>query len=729
MDRLNLGPVPPIIESVDALTSYGKREIRLDGSVSWASAMKGVIKLKLRNGHPFPIHLQLAKVVFQARVRMLGHLDAKSGFLFGDLEIFAFEKPKFEVKVKTLGSFNLLELPAVGSWVRTVIAGDFFERYLVQPNSLKFSLLEDGIQSEPVQLGAEKFDIDFKAMEKSLRKSHQYDGNYLKKDDWKILISGASFKSQVFGVGSVIAVDSIAEICNPVLCRVVQGKVSLYATWHTPDEMVVGFMNPSSKFEGETRVYEVNHERAFKISTYSVGEYFGEMSFTNPFRDCPPTWDLLYVAEEGNTEVIALSHTKVMYILEREPKVHARFFLMVASSISAAVKGAMSNKNKKSLVPLTFDRESRLRMLTVGPEGLDTSDSQSSVSFGDSGNDDAKDQGKEKKKRKWGGLFRDDKKEKKEKKEEKDKEEGMIDTVAGMLRRGSLVPGSSSFKLWQKNSGGKSFHKIFKLHPSQKIETTINCQYRQDSEAAWITGILIIFQDYLAFYANFFGKTFRIKYPFFRMEATAQRVHNISIATPTDSFLIKFKKGDVRDAALELIGKKTVESEEFDEEADEPLEMGDENGHERTVGLTDKDWTLMLRGAKGLSFMKDQVILEEGQVNFGLYQISEGTVRITKKLPSGGSFEITKLTCGELFGEMSLLSSGLNVSKKGKLGKSPSNSKMKDGGGKSKAVGIRQFQRGDAAGASVVSDEDHVEVYFISGEYLLKQFENDLDLA
>tara|TARA_R110002050_G_scaffold25299_2_gene67449 strand:+ start:1101 stop:1343 length:243 start_codon:yes stop_codon:yes gene_type:complete len=39
--------------------------------------------------------------------------------------VTAFEKPKFEVKVKALGNVNLLELPALGAWMRTCMVGDF----------------------------------------------------------------------------------------------------------------------------------------------------------------------------------------------------------------------------------------------------------------------------------------------------------------------------------------------------------------------------------------------------------------------------------------------------------------------------------------------------------------------------------------------------------------------------------------------------------------------------
>ena len=76
-----------------------------------------------------------------------------------------------------------------------------------------------------------------------------------------------------------------------------------------------------------------------------------------------------------------------------------------------------------------------------------------------------------------------------------------------------------------------------------------------------------------------------------------------------------------------------------------------------TKGLTQDDWKEILKGAKVKCYDKNSVIVGEGQVVQGLYQISYGSVRIEKfSKELGKGVVVTTLPSGEIFGEMSFLS-------------------------------------------------------------------------
>jgi len=51
--------------------------------------------------------------------------------------------------------------------------------------------------------------------------------------------------------------------------------------------------------------------------------------------------------------------------------------------------------------------------------------------------------------------------------------------------------------------------------------------------------------------------------------------------------------------------------------------------------LTDRDWQLLLTGAREVQYKKGDKILEQGQPNFRLYRIKSGQCRVEKQTESG----------------------------------------------------------------------------------------------
>ena len=70
--------------------------------------------------------------------------------------------------------------------------------------------------------------------------------------------------------------------------------------------------------------------------------------------------------------------------------------------------------------------------------------------------------------------------------------------------------------------------------------------------------------------------------------------------------------------------------------------------------LTDKDWKLILGGAKEVKFPKDVVVVEEGKLNQNLYRVKSGAVRVEK----GSRTEpvvVATMKEDSVFGEMSVI--------------------------------------------------------------------------
>uniref|UniRef100_A0A7S4NJH7 Cyclic nucleotide-binding domain-containing protein n=1 Tax=Paramoeba aestuarina TaxID=180227 RepID=A0A7S4NJH7_9EUKA len=153
----------------------------------------------------------------------------------------------------------------------------------------------------------------------------------------------------------------------------------------------------------------------------------------------------------------------------------------------------------------------------------------------------------------------------------------------------------------------------------------------------------------------------------------------------------------------------------YEEEGEEEGEVEEEEGE--WMGLTKEDWGLLIIGSRGFSYIKNQTILTEGEVSFGLYQIASGTVRVEKKVPGKKSIVVAKLSAGEIFGEMSLMMYQNKEKKEGGV--------MQSGSQQTNTA----CSNGTAAGASVIADTPDVDVYFMSGEYLLQQFEKDERLS
>ena len=74
--------------------------------------------------------------------------------------------------------------------------------------------------------------------------------------------------------------------------------------------------------------------------------------------------------------------------------------------------------------------------------------------------------------------------------------------------------------------------------------------------------------------------------------------------------------------------------------------------------LTDGEMDLVFKKTFTKFYKKGSILFVEGMPGEVLYIVLEGSVVITKKTKDGDEIEITRLGCGEIVGEMSLIDSG-----------------------------------------------------------------------
>jgi CRP-like cAMP-binding protein len=90
-------------------------------------------------------------------------------------------------------------------------------------------------------------------------------------------------------------------------------------------------------------------------------------------------------------------------------------------------------------------------------------------------------------------------------------------------------------------------------------------------------------------------------------------------------------------------------------EGDSVFGAGGKKSLNLTETMTDRDWSLVLTGAKPVAFPKEAVIIQEATTNTKFFRIKSGTVNIVKSVEGAKSIVIVTLGPPEVVGEMSVL--------------------------------------------------------------------------
>ena len=248
-------------------------------------------------------------------------------------------------------------------------------------------------------------------------------------------------------------------------------------------------------------------------------------------------------------------------------------------------------------------------------------------------------------------------------------------------------------RLEEKQSEIRRFLNIRKGE-SLLYETRCRCCHN----GGWITGRLYIFENYLGFHGSFFGN--KISLALRLGNLTTAKIVKKTLIVESDIIDIQFRSrtSDAIEQALKVIKEQSaMASSDVDGDAgaspspSSSVSLNDGTpGNDAKGGLTNEDWKELLKGAKVKCYERGALILQEGQPAGGLYQVSYGAVRIEKySSESKRNKTVAHLPLGEIFGEMSFLSA----------------------------------TKESMASASVVADDDEVDVYFISAEFIQKCFQ------
>lgn len=111
----------------------------------------------------------------------------------------------------------------------------------------------------------------------------------------------------------------------------------------------------------------------------------------------------------------------------------------------------------------------------------------------------------------------------------------------------------------------------------------------------------------------------------------------------------------------------------------------EESSLQQEISLSQEDWNIILQGAKFLTFMKDEIILEPADESTNIYQIGRGNCRVEVQ-ENGKTKVLGIMNNSEMFGEIS-------------------------------------FLNGTGATVSIVANENNTHIYCIEREYIAKLFE------
>lgn len=217
-------------------------------------------------------------------------------------------------------------------------------------------------------------------------------------------------------------------------------------------------------------------------------------------------------------------------------------------------------------------------------------------------------------------------------------------------------------------------------------------------------GTLCISQNYLCFESVVFGMTSKevvLLANVSNLEITKKK--ELKIGSKGKRLIFGMENLDEIHSLLKSLCPNNPSSQDDDEIDVDPKSLKSRKsmkklsiaaGHQdvdMSRGLTKSDWNLVQQGFKCITYVKDEPIIEQGKSHQRIYQIAKGRCRI--EISSDGvNTVVGHVKSGALLGEMS-------------------------------------FLEGTAATASVIADENAVDVYVLEGHFINILFVKYPDLA
>ncbi|PRP76312.1 phospholipase D1 [Planoprotostelium fungivorum] len=223
----------------------------------------------------------------------------------------------------------------------------------------------------------------------------------------------------------------------------------------------------------------------------------------------------------------------------------------------------------------------------------------------------------------------------------------------------------------------RKYAKLFHLPAYEAVIHEFYCQQGRRN------GDLYISQNYFCFMSKFFAHRTRERIALDTVHTVTQDKDRVIIRTEGDKKyeFRNFKQSGDMENCYNVMNRVLKTYRERASEDQTKVDGAATLDEEEVYSLSQKDWEFIRRGAKFQAYKKDQVILEQGEVQEKIFYIAKGSCKATTVLPSGGVGVLNVMVEEETFGEMSFLD---------KIG----------------------------ASACVVAAEDGVEIFAIEGSFV-----------
>eukprot|EP01124_Arcella_intermedia_P009174 TRINITY_DN15952_c0_g1_i1.p1 TRINITY_DN15952_c0_g1~~TRINITY_DN15952_c0_g1_i1.p1 ORF type:complete len:1775 (-),score=412.71 TRINITY_DN15952_c0_g1_i1:1327-5910(-) len=196
------------------------------------------------------------------------------------------------------------------------------------------------------------------------------------------------------------------------------------------------------------------------------------------------------------------------------------------------------------------------------------------------------------------------------------------------------------------------FYRLFGLE-GEVVLRQFSCSLKKKNTL----GTLFLSQSYLCFAAVSFGFKIREKILLESIKEISKKEKSITVATEDSSYTFASLRNIEK--AYKILhdvwnAKKLSSSGNPAKETNRSLQKKDKD-LTKQLKPTPKDWEILLKGSRTVSYKKDEVIMKEDENYRQIYQVSRGVCKIMK---NGVEHPLGKIRKKQIFGEISFLEDG-----------------------------------------------------------------------
>lgn len=284
------------------------------------------------------------------------------------------------------------------------------------------------------------------------------------------------------------------------------------------------------------------------------------------------------------------------------------------------------------------------------------------------------------------------------------------------VRSNTTSPSRDPMERTLKRADAK-FIKRFKLPQDEYLIKVYKCTLKKEegAKSKKFHGRLYIGSNHLCYYSAVFGYIYKRAINFkdlVKLKKSKDPYQGIELIADGKKYIFYAFEKDLGSEAFKIIENiyestknpsnpgetKEIESESSDTSSGDEVKIrrrtssvgtipgpelipGSEEALVAELSLSQQDWGLILDGSECVTYMKEQCILREGENFDSIYQIGNGIVRVEKRMEDGRVEILGTMGTSEMFGEVS-------------------------------------FLEGVGATADIIADQNNVDIYIISKDYI-----------